>query len=120
SDPKPVGTLGGVMGAAAMAGQYAYIDNTVAGNPAHDDLVVVNLSVPSSPAIVGRVTLPSKAGGIKVVGMVAYVATGGAGLQVVDVSAPSAPRIIAVIDTPGSALNVAVANGYAYVADNTA
>ena len=120
SDPKPRGSLGGVMGAVGMAGQYAYVDNTVPGNPAHDDLIVVNLSVPSSPAIVGRVTLPAAAGAIKVVGTYAYLATGAAGIRVVDVSSPSAPRIVGTADTPGSALGVAVANGYAYVADNTA
>ena len=120
SAPEAMGTLSGGMGAVAMAGQYAYVDNTVAGNPAHDDLIVVNLSVPSSPSIVGRVTLPSGAGAIKVVGTLAYLATNGAGLQVVDVSSPTAPRIVGAVDTPGSAVGVAVANGYAYVADSTA
>ena len=118
--PKTVGWLSGGMGAVAMAGQYAYVDNTIAGNPAHDDLIVVNLSVPSSPSIVGRITLPSGAGTIKVVGTLAYLATNAAGLQVVDVSSPTAPRIIGSVDTPGSAMRLAVANGYAYVADNTA
>ena len=118
--PKTIGWLGGVMGAVGMAGQYAYVDNTVPGNPAHDDLIVVNLSVPSSPAIVGRITLPGAAGTIKIIGTYAYLATGAAGLQVVDISSPTAPRIVGTADTPGSALRVAVANGYAYVADNTA
>jgi hypothetical protein len=120
SAPTRKGSLSGVMGAVAMAGQYAYIDNMIPGNPAHDDLIVVNLSVPTSPAIVGRVTLPAAAGAIKVVGSYAYAAAGAAGLQVVDVSSPSSPRIVGAVDTPGSALGVAVANGYAYVADNTA
>jgi len=120
SDPNPRGSLNGIMGAAAMAGQYAYVDNTIGGNPAHDDLIVVNLSVPSSPTIVGRITLPAAAGTIKVVGTLAYLATGAAGLQVVDVSSPTAPRIVGAVDTPGSASRLAVANGYAYVADSTA
>ena len=119
SAPKAVGALSGVMGAAAVAGQYAYVDNMIPGNPAHDDLIVINLSVPSSPSIVGRVTLPAAAGGIKVVGSYAYLATGTSGLQVADVSNPSSPRLIGAVHTPGSALRVAVANGYAYVADNT-
>jgi hypothetical protein len=120
SAPKIRASLGGVMKAVGMAGQYAYVDNMVPGNPPHDDLIVVNLSVPSSPTIVGRLTLPAAAGAIKVVGGYAYLATGAAGLQVVDVSSPSAPRIVGTVDTPGSATRVAVANGYAYVADNTA
>jgi hypothetical protein len=119
TDPTIVGTLSGVMGAATMAGQYAYVDNMVAGNPAHDDLVVINLSTPSSPSIVGRVTLPAAAAGMKVVGSYAYLAAGAYGLQVVDLSTPSSPRIVASADTAGSALRVAVSNGYAYVADNT-
>jgi hypothetical protein len=119
SAPKVVGALSGVMGAATMAGQYAYIDNQIPGNPAHDDLIVVNLSTPSNPSIVGRVTLPAPAGGIKVVGSYAYLAIGASGLQVADVSIPSSPRLVGLVDTAGSALRVAVANGYAYVADNT-
>ncbi len=116
--PKAVGSLAGTIKDAGIAGQYAYALQVVAGNPAHTDLIVVNLSVPSSPSIVGRVTL---AGGLslRIVGSTAYVAGGSVGLQMVNISNPAAPMIVGSIDTPGSAYAVAVSGGYAYVADYT-
>jgi hypothetical protein len=54
------------------------------------------------------------------VGSLAYIATGGVGLEIIDVSNAAAPRIVATVSTPGSASGVAVANGFAYVADSTA
>jgi hypothetical protein len=118
ADPAPIGSLAGTMSGVAMAGQYAYALLYVSGNPGHYDLIVVTLQVPSAPAIVGRVTVGA-GGGVAVVGSLAYVAAGSAGLQIVDVSNPAAPRIVSTVDTPGSAKGVAVANGYAYVADTT-
>jgi hypothetical protein len=116
--PRLVGTVAGTMVGVAAAGSYAYALQVVPGNPAHTDLASVNLSTPSAPAIVGRVTL---AGGtdIKVVGTLAYVAVGAAGLQIVNVANPAAPVIVGTMDTPGTAKGVAVAGGYAYVADTT-
>jgi len=117
-NPTVIGSLSGEMAGVAMAGQYAYVLLWVTGNPGHYDLAVIDLRVPTSPAILGRITL---AGGVdvKVVGSLAYVAAASAGLQIVDVSNPAAPRIVRTVDTPGGAKGVAVANGYAYVADNT-
>src|SRR5207249_4115261 len=92
---------------------------SVPGNPAHTDLAVVDLRVPTAPSILGRITVLGGGLGVKVLGSLAYVSTGSAGLQIVDVSNPSVPRILATRDTPGVAWDVAVANGYAYVADDT-
>jgi len=121
TDPRLLGSLAGNMKAVAMAGQRAYVLQTVSGNPAHTDLLVVNLTLPATPSILGRVNLtPSIMVGVKVVGSLAYVAAGSSGLQIVDVSTPATPTIIGTLDTPGTASGVAVANGYAYVADGTA
>ena len=121
TDPRLVGSLAGNMKAVAMAGQRAYVLQTVSGNPAHTDLLVVDLTLPATPSILGRVNLtPSITVGVKVVGSLAYVAAGSSGLQIVDVSTPATPTIIGTLDTPGTASGVAVANGYAYVADGTA
>jgi hypothetical protein len=117
-NPNPIGSLTGTMTRVAMAGQYAYVLLYVSGNPGHYDLAVVSLQVPSSPAIVGRVTMAGS-GDVTVSGSLVYVAAGGTGLQIVDVSNPTTPRIVSTMDTPGGAVGVAVANGYAYVADNT-
>jgi hypothetical protein len=103
----------------AMAGRYAYVILGVSGNPGHFDLAVVDVLVPQTPTIVGRITVGG-GGGVRVVGSVVYVAATTTGLQLVDVTDPTAPTIVITIDTPGSARDVAVANGYAYVADNTA
>jgi len=117
--PRALATMTGVFTGVAMGSQYAYVLQTIAGNPAHIDLVVLDLRTPSAPAIAGRVTV---AGGsqLALVGSVAYVAAAGAGLQVIDVSSPTAPRIIGSVDTPGNAHAVAVSGSYAYVADETA
>jgi len=57
------------------------------------DFVVLNVSTPSSPSQLGRVTLPGILKSIAILGQYAYVADLEGGLQVVDVSIPSAPAI---------------------------
>jgi hypothetical protein len=117
--PTVVGALGGTMKGVGMAGAYAYVLNVVPGNPAHTDLVVVDLRTPNEPAIVGRVTV-ADGSELTVAGSLVYLAGGGGGLQVIDVSSPTAPHIVGGVDTPGTASGVAVANGWAYVADGSA
>jgi hypothetical protein len=112
-------TLGGTVIGVAMAGQTAYALVSVAGNPGHTDVVVTSLANPSTPAIVGRVSL-SAGMLIKVAGPLVYVAGGSTGLQIVSVASPNAPVFVGKVDTPGTATDVAVSNGYAYVADTTA
>ncbi|HPA80991.1 MAG TPA: hypothetical protein PLS95_09285 [Thermoanaerobaculales bacterium] len=81
-------------------------------------LLVADVGDPSSPQVVGRVTLPGFPQDVAVVGGFAFVAAEEAGLRVIDLGAPVAPREVAFLDTPGSAIGVAVAGGYAYVADD--
>jgi hypothetical protein len=118
SAPKIKGSLGGTIGGVALAGQYAYALLGVSGNPAHTDLLVVDLGNPAAPAIRAQLTLAGGAD-IKVSGGFVYVAAGSAGLQIVNVATPTSPQIVQTVDTPGSARGVALANGYAYVADNS-
>jgi len=118
--PQIVGLLNGTMKSVAMAGQFAYVLEVVPGNPSHTDLIIVNLIVPSTPTITGRVTLGSGMGtDVKVVGSLAYVSVGSSGFQIVDISNSTDPKIIGSVDTPGTAYAVEVANGYAYIADST-
>jgi hypothetical protein len=123
SDPtaaRVVGTLAGPMRGVALAGRYAYALSIIAGNPSHTDLVVVDLAVPSTPTVVGRVTTVAPGGTeIALVGSVAYVVAGTGGLQMIDVSSPTAPRVLSTFDTPDTAWGVAAANGYVYVADGS-
>lgn len=57
--------------------------------------------------------------GTFVVGSLAYVASGPAGLKVVDVSDPTSPKEIGQLDTEGFSMGVYVAGAHAYVADGS-
>jgi len=118
--PTTVGQLAGDVSAVALVGQTAYALLVVPGNPSHVDLAVVSLANPGTPTIAGRVTIGMEGADLKVVGSVAYVAAGSAGLVMIDVSNPAAPAVLRTVDTPGSASSLVVAGGRAYVADGTA
>jgi hypothetical protein len=119
--PQELGFLAGIFRAAAVAGETAYLLQTIVGNPATLDLIVVDLHNPAAPAVVGRVAVGAASFvDVKVAGPLAFVAAGSAGLRIVDVGNPTAPRIIATAATPGNAAGVDVANGYAYVGASTA
>jgi chitodextrinase len=124
STPKTVGVMtsaalgGSSVSGVAISGITAYVLVSVAGNPGHTDVVVVNVATPSAPAILGRVSVT---GGthIHVVGTRAYVSEGIAGFGIVDVSTPSSPKLLGSVDTPGTADDVAVSGNTAFVADNS-
>jgi formylglycine-generating enzyme required for sulfatase activity len=68
---------------------------------------------PISPYhISGRVSLPSLAQGVDILGNYAYVAAGQSGLQVVDITDPEHPMRILALDTPKFADAIAVARTY--------
>lgn len=96
----------------AVSGSIAYVGSGTA-------LLVVDVSTPGSPQLLGDVILPDLVYGIAAVGSHAYVADGESGLRVIDVSVPSAPLEVGFLDTPGAAYGVAVAGSYAYVADGS-
>jgi hypothetical protein len=73
---------------------------------------------PISGEFLGRIA--GTVGGIQVMGTLAYVADGGAGLQVIDVSDAAAPRRLGGFDTSGYAYGVQVVGTLAYVADGGA
>ena len=97
-----------------VAGNRAYL---VGGN----SLRIVDVTWPTSPAIMGQVSVSDdlKVGvhDVAVVGTLAYVAAGSRNLRVVNVSNPLAPVIIGTADTPGIARGVAVAGNYCFLAD---
>jgi hypothetical protein len=99
--------------AVAVSDDYAYLGSGAA-------LIVVDVSVPSSPLVAGWVVLPDVVQDVVFSSGHAYVADGSAGLRVVDVSDPFAPVEVAFVDTPGHAIGVAVAGNHAYVADDYA
>src|SRR6185295_7233665 len=100
-------------------GQYAYVVVVVPGNPAHADLMIVDLRQPAAPVIAGRVTVAS-AGEPRVVGSIAFIPAGTGGVQLVNVANPAAPAILGMIDTPGTAKGVALSGNHAFVAAGSA
>ena len=65
----------------------------------------------------GAIDTPGDANDVVVVGEIAYVADGQAGLRIIDISNPEEPTEVGFFDTPGTALHVAISGDYAYVAD---
>ena len=86
------------------------------------NLVVLNVTTPSSPSKVGQVTLPGIVPGVKLLGQYAYVADGEAGLQVVDIGTPATPKIAGSYATTNEmwAIDIAIYGGTVYVADQIA
>lgn len=95
-----------------VAGNYAYV---VAGF----DLDVVDVEDPTRPVRVSSTRLPGTFNQmvIRVVGSLAYIASGPAGLLIVDVADPASPRLLGSWNSPGLALGVDVVDGFAYLAD---
>jgi len=82
-------------------------------------LLVLDISDPTHPALVGKVDTMGEVKDIVVKDDRAYVAASKAGLSIVDVSNPAAPRQVGFCNTEGTALSVAVSGNFAFVADYT-
>src|ERR1043166_1954297 len=93
STPRTRGYISGTFRAAAMSGKYAYLAETIPGNPATVNLEVVDVHDPANPAVVGSINLGAiGVGAIKAVGSYVYVAAGSSGLKVIDASPATSPR----------------------------
>jgi len=106
-----VNSFGGRAYGLAVSGNYAYVGEG-------RNLLVMNVTSPSSPSKVGRVQLPGTVSGVALFGQYAYVADGEGGMQVVDITTPSAPVIRGFYPTTGLATSVAILGGRAYVGDS--
>ncbi len=105
-----VGQIGGAAMAVAVQGNFAYVG-------VGPRLVILDISDPTSPAIVGQTNVfPHYAVGVDVVGSYAYVANGYSGLRIVDVSDSATPTEVGYYDT-WYVSGVAVTGSFAYVAD---
>ena len=107
--PELIGQLPGSAIYVAVSGNYAYLVGE------DQQMVVADVSDPSTPLVVGQMVLPDPPEGIAIWGSHAYVAHAD-GLSVIDIGVPSAPVQVGYLDTPDYALDVAAADGYAYVA----
>ncbi|MHB1037111.1 MAG: Ig-like domain-containing protein [Pirellulales bacterium] len=98
---------------------------TVPGQPESTDSAALKVTIDTSAPIVtpfrlGGYDTSGSAYGVTVVGTLAYVADGGAGLQIIEVSNPAAPVRLGALDTTGFAYGVAIVGTLAYVADGNA
>jgi len=102
----------------AVAGDYAYVaehqDYPFHQPPVGGGLVIIDVSTPESPTIVGSCDTPRNASDVAVAGDCAYV-VGGRNLFVIDVSTPESPAVVGSCETPGYVWRVAVSGNYAYV-----
>ncbi|HEY3361147.1 MAG TPA: hypothetical protein VGK06_04770 [Methanosarcina sp.] len=101
----------GFTDAVDVVGNYAYIGQG-------QDLVILDITNPSSPVSVGRTMTKNLISGVKISGNYAYLAAGDNGLVIVDVSNPSSPVLKGSYDTPGYASSIAISGNYAYLADD--
>lgn len=108
-------SIGGSCFGAAVQGNYAYVGEG-------RNLLVLDVSTPSSPSRVGKVTLPGVVMDVALLGQYAYVAALEGGLQVVNISNPTAPSICGFYSTTNRpwAEGIAILGGLAYVADDNA
>jgi hypothetical protein len=95
----------------AISGDYAYVTESVT------DLLVLDISDPTTPVFAGSYVTSGGATGIVVCGDYAYLAVGDFGLTIIDITDPVNPAYVGNYDTPGYARGVFVAGDHAYVAD---
>lgn len=104
-----VGALGGQSGGMWVEGSYAYYCQGQC-------LVVLDVSDPSTPAVIGKVILPARPGNVHVSGSYAYVTAGSTGgFRVIDVSDPSTPVEVGQCDTRTGGSDVQVSGSYAFM-----
>jgi hypothetical protein len=97
-------------------------DGTKAYVAGYTGLVIVNITNPNAPIILGSLDTNSPAYDVTLSsdGTKAYVAASSAGLVIVNITNPNAPIILGSLDTNGSAYGVALSRDetIVYVADN--
>ena len=95
-----------------VSGSYAYVVDWVSG------LLIINISDPSNPMLVGSNDMPGAAMDVVVSGNYAYVA-GLDDITIFDVTNPAIPVLIGYYKTSGNAYNIFVSGSYAYLANGS-
>jgi hypothetical protein len=102
--------------AIAVAGSYAYVAES-----APNKLLVIDISQPAAPHVVGSVATGAGPSSVAVSGTHAYVVNKGANtLQVFDVTTPGSPALAGTVATGAEPMDVAVVGSRAYVISNGA
>ena len=83
------------------------------------DVVIVDLSTPTAPVVVGRRAVGATVNGIAPVGDELFLAAGSAGLFSLDVANPASPVETRAVTLGGTAYDVTVAHSRAYVANDS-
>jgi len=127
--PVETGSIGTASWAVdvAIAGNHAYVVCEEYYSRNRDDyeitqhLLVVDVSAPNRPVIVGGCYLSCSRGGVygvAVAGNYAYVADGHLGLRIVNVNDPANPHEVGFYDMPGVAHDVTIGpNGLIYISE---
>ena len=109
SDPTPIGELllpkTGMR--IAVSGSRVYL--------ARRELLIVDVSQPAEPVMIGRFDFDDYVGGIAIARDHAFVTVRSQGVQVIDVGDPSSPTLAGSIDLPGSNLAISVEGSVAIV-----
>ncbi len=93
---------------------YAYV-----ADYAGDRLVVIDVSNPAEPVLLGSCSTPLNPTDLSISGDYIYVANRNYGMRVIDITDPYAPVEVGIYDTPGRAFGVKAIGDLAYVADYT-
>ncbi|MFH1170763.1 MAG: tail fiber domain-containing protein [Candidatus Vogelbacteria bacterium] len=107
--------VGSLPGGLAVVGRYAYVTYQI-----NDDLEIYDVSNPTSPVIVGTLSLGTDdPTDIVVSGRYAYVISNGANdLKIIDVSNPVAPTLTKSFGIGQQPSDLTIAGRYAYVVDS--
>ncbi len=105
--PEAVGQLGGYAYSAAWQNSYAYVG-------IGPQLVVLDVSDPASPVVIGRSSVQSDSiRDLFISGNYAYLALGSGGMRILDISNPANVRDVGLFI--GSVYFLTVADNFAYV-----
>lgn len=99
-----------------ICGDLLYLTDQGGGS---GELLILDISDPASPTLIGNLVMPSEARFVDVDGNYAYVTCDNGQFCVVDVSNPAAPTLVATRTLGDIAQCVAVTGDFAYVAART-
>jgi len=118
--PLTRGFLPGVFRSVGGAGRYAYLSQTIAGNPATIDFLTVDLIDPSNPQVVGRLGLGAiTVSDISIRGNYAYLAGGSSGLIAISIASPTAPSFVTSRSVSAAATALSGYDRYVYVSTSS-
>lgn len=119
ASPITVGSLSlaGTLSNLFVSGGYAYVTS----NDNSQELIIVNVSTPSSPSVVSAFNNAGNqnATGVYVAGTTAYVTfDGNDELSIINVAVPSSPTIVSTLNLSSNSNEIVISGNYAYIASD--